>query len=228
MCVDGRPTAWADGHGTWIDWRCAAEAPYTISATPSPATAELSSLNFFASSASPNSLRPVPSTTGKIISRSSSTRPSATSAAASCCEPCTIRSPSVSSRSRGEVAVGDDGRVRPLRVLQRRGHDVLRHRVEAVGELALAARPRVREALVGPPPEQQRRRSERLLGLELVALVATVELERPRPAHEVVVPARRLHDAVERDELSHHDPAHLHLLSALLDILNIHVYQPTR
>ena len=21
MCVDGRPTAWADGHGTWIEWR---------------------------------------------------------------------------------------------------------------------------------------------------------------------------------------------------------------
>jgi len=21
MCVDGRPLAWADGHGTWIEWR---------------------------------------------------------------------------------------------------------------------------------------------------------------------------------------------------------------
>lgn len=23
LCVDGRPTAWTDGHGTWIDWRTA-------------------------------------------------------------------------------------------------------------------------------------------------------------------------------------------------------------
>ena len=21
LCVDGQPTAWTDGHGTWIDWR---------------------------------------------------------------------------------------------------------------------------------------------------------------------------------------------------------------
>jgi len=21
LCVDGKPTAWTDGHGTWIDWR---------------------------------------------------------------------------------------------------------------------------------------------------------------------------------------------------------------
>jgi hypothetical protein len=21
MCFDGQPTAWTDGHGTWIDWR---------------------------------------------------------------------------------------------------------------------------------------------------------------------------------------------------------------
>lgn len=21
LCVDGRPTAWTDGHGTWIEWR---------------------------------------------------------------------------------------------------------------------------------------------------------------------------------------------------------------
>ncbi len=25
MCVDGQPTAWTDGHGTWIDWRTAPE-----------------------------------------------------------------------------------------------------------------------------------------------------------------------------------------------------------
>lgn len=24
MCVDGRPVAWTDGHGTWIDWRAGA------------------------------------------------------------------------------------------------------------------------------------------------------------------------------------------------------------
>jgi hypothetical protein len=21
LCVNGTPTAWTDGHGTWIDWR---------------------------------------------------------------------------------------------------------------------------------------------------------------------------------------------------------------
>jgi hypothetical protein len=21
LCIDGTPTAWTDGHGTWIDWR---------------------------------------------------------------------------------------------------------------------------------------------------------------------------------------------------------------
>src|SRR3954453_10858414 len=100
-------------------------------------------------------------------------------------------------------------------VRQCRGDDVLRHRVELVGELAIAVRPGSREALVSTSTEQQGRRAHRLVDLELVALVTAVEVERPRPADEVVVAARRLHDSVERYELGDDDAAHGGLLSAI-------------
>jgi hypothetical protein len=99
-------------------------------------------------------------------------------------------------------------RVRPLRVLQRRGHDVLRHLVELVGELALARRPGFGEALVGLPAEQQRGGVHRLVELELVAVLAALELERPTAVLVVLGAARVLDDAVDRDELGDHDLAH--------------------
>jgi hypothetical protein len=76
---------------------------------------------------------------------------------------------------------GDHGRVGPLRVAQRRRHDVLLHGVELVGELPVALGPGRGEALVGAPAEQQRGGAHRLVQLELVALVTTVDLEGPPP-----------------------------------------------
>src|SRR4029079_5395394 len=56
----------------------------------------------------------------------------------------------------------EHGGVAPLRALERRRDDVLRHRVELVGELAVAGRPRRGEALVGVPTEEQRLGAHRL------------------------------------------------------------------
>jgi hypothetical protein len=78
-----------------------------------------------------------------------------------------------------EVVAGDHRRVRPLGVGERGGDDVFRHRVELVGELAVALRPGGREALVRHASEQERLRGHRLVDLELVAGVAAVERERP-------------------------------------------------
>jgi hypothetical protein len=112
----------------------------------------------------------------------------------------------------GQVAL-EHRRVVPLRVLQGRGDDVLRHLVEPVRELAVARRPRLGEPLVGPAAEQQRVRGHRLVELELVPLVAASDLEGPAAVLEVLRPARILHDPVERDELGHNDLPHGSLLS---------------
>src|SRR3954447_8320636 len=106
----------------------------------------------------------------------------------------------------GRVTAVEDRRVVPLRVLERRRDDELRHRVELVGELALALRPGAREALIGAPAEQQGVGLPRLVELELVAVVTTVELEGPAGVLEVRLASGRLHHAVERYELRHDDP----------------------
>jgi hypothetical protein len=107
--------------------------------------------------------------------------------------------------SRGVAAV-EDSRVVPLRVVERRGDDELRHRVELVGELPLALRPGTGEALIGAPSDQQGVGLLRLLQLELVAIVTALELEAPARVLEIRLTARRLHHAVERYELRHNDP----------------------
>src|SRR5207244_4207711 len=104
--------------------------------------------------------------------------------------------------------------VGPLGVLQGGGHDVLRHVVELVRELALAGWPGLREALVGLAAEQQCLGLERLVELELVAVLAAVELEAPASVPEVLCSAGVLDHAVQRDELGHDDPSHPVLLVA--------------
>src|SRR5215213_4970349 len=104
------------------------------------------------------------------------------------------------------VAAVEDRRVVPLRVLERRRDDELRHRVELVGELALALRPGAGEALIGSQPYQQGVGLPRLVQLELIPVVSAVELEGPTRVLESRLAPRRLHDAVERYELRHHDP----------------------
>ena len=49
----------------------------------------------------------------------------------------------------------------------------------------------------------------RLVELELVALLAAIDLEAPASVLVVLASARRLDDAVQRDELGYDDPSHL-------------------
>src|ERR671921_65488 len=104
------------------------------------------------------------------------------------------------------VAAVEDRRVVPLWVLERCRDDELRHRVELVGELALALRPSAGETLIGSQPNQQGVGLSRLVQLELIPVVSAVELEGPTRVLESRLAPRRLHDAVERYELRHHDP----------------------
>src|SRR5215216_346586 len=104
------------------------------------------------------------------------------------------------------VAAVEDCRVVPLRVLERRRDDELRHRVELVGELALTLGPGAGEALIGSQPYQQGVGLPRLVQLEPIPVVSAVELEGPIRVLESWLAPRRLHDAVERYELRHHDP----------------------
>jgi len=78
----------------------------------------------------------------------------------------------------GEIAA-EHGRVVPLGVRQRRRDDVLGHAVELVGELTIPRRPGLGEALIGHPAQQQRLGLQGLVELELVSLVATIDLETP-------------------------------------------------
>src|SRR5215204_1959262 len=121
--------------------------------------------------------------------------------------------------ARDVVEAPQDRRVLPGRLLERRGDHVLRHRVEPLGEggrglvvSLLPLGPRRREALVGDAAEQHHLGVVRLLRLDLV-LALVRELERPRGVFVVLLAARRLHDAVHRNELGDDDPAHRSLLS---------------
>ena len=90
----------------------------------------------------------------------------------------------------------------PLRVLQRRRDDVLRHRVDLVGDgVAGARRPDRREAVVGAPAHQQRVAGQGQIRLDLAeALVAGTAERRPQ--------VRPLDDAVEGDVGRVDDLAH--------------------
>src|SRR4051794_660865 len=181
-------------------------------ATPAPTVFDSTSCSGFFDVVSPKSRLPVPSTTGKTIRCSSSTRSCSSNACASCALPCTYTSPLASSRTfahLGDELAREHRRVVPFGVTKRRRHDVLRHVVELVGEVAGARGPGFGKALVCDAAEQQRLRLVQLVDLELVALVAAVDLEGPAAVLVVLGAARILHHAVERHELRHHDPAHL-------------------
>ena len=49
----------------------------------------------------------------------------------------------------------------------------------------------------------------RLVELELVALLAAIDLEAPASVLEVLASTRGLHDTVQRHELGYDDPSHL-------------------
>ena len=110
----------------------------------------------------------------------------------------------------GQVAAEHD-RVVPGRLAERGRDDVLAHPVHLVGESGLVGPlgPGRREALVRHPAEQHRVGLHHLVELELVALVAALELERPAAVREVLGSARILHHAVERHELRYNDASHV-------------------
>src|SRR5207237_969618 len=58
-------------------------------------------------------------------------------------------------------------------------------------------------------PQQQGLGTEGLVELEFVALLSSIDLERPTCMLVALTSARGLHDAVERDELTDHDPSHV-------------------
>src|SRR3954449_12848580 len=197
-------------------------------ATPSPTIRDSLSRSVFLSSLAPNSRLPEPSTTGKTISRSSSRRWPArrpwtswgragpgdqpVDELGAAVDDDVAVALLVHARDRGGQVAAEHGRVRPRRVAQRRGDDVLRHRVEALGELALALGPRLREALVRPPAEEHGLAAHGLVDLELRAVVAARDLEAPAAVPEILAAAGVLDHAVERYELGRDDAGHAVLL----------------
>src|SRR3954470_22325721 len=123
------------------------------------------------SGCSSNAFLPVPRITGKTIRLIWSTRSLSMSAWTSLWLPGTCSSPSNSPLSLRTSSVASPlSRTVvfvPLRVFERRRDDELRHRVELVGERALALRPSPSEALIGPPAYEQPVGLHRLVQLEL-------------------------------------------------------------
>ncbi len=117
-------------------------------------------------------------------------------------------------RDLGAEVAFQDGRVLPFGRRKSRRNDIFRHGVELVRELAVARWPRCGEPLVGLAPEEERVGRKSLVELELVAFVSTGDFEAPTSVPEVLAPARVLHNAVQRGELGHDDPAHRFLLFA--------------
>src|SRR5438270_4981941 len=99
---------------------------------------------------------------------------------------------------------------RGLVVGQRRGDDVLAHGVHLLGVALLVgpARPCLGEPLVGHPPQQEGVAGDQLVELELVSLVAAVELEGPPAVLGALRPAGVIHHSVQRNELRHHELCH--------------------
>ena len=164
-------------------------------------------------SLSPNRRRPVPSTTGKTIRCSSSTRSCSSSSWTSRRLPGTWMIPSISS-----LSFDASSAALPLRtvVLFHSGPRGSRTRrtwafvLNLSANSPLAIGPGAGEALVGDAPDQEHVALHRLVELELVAVVSAIELEAPTGVLELFA-ARRLHHAVERHELGHHQLAHLAL-----------------
>ena len=123
----------------------------------------------------------------------------------------------------------DQVRVLPLeRLRQGRGDDVLRHRVDLLGELPLALRPGAGEAFVGHPAEQVRLRLERLVEFELGLLGAHV-IAHPSRVGMGGLAARRLGHPVEGDELGDHQSGHRlgPSLGTERDVLDVESRQPS-
>src|SRR6266540_669406 len=106
--------------------------------------------------------------------------------------------------------VPDHGRVVPLGLVQRGRHDVLGHAVHLLAELAGVGhgRPGGGEPLVGHASQEEGVGRQRLVELELGAIVPLLELEGPASVLEGLRSTRVLHHAVQAHELRHDDLAH--------------------
>src|SRR5438876_10122278 len=101
-------------------------------------------------------------------------------------------------------------RVVPGGILQSRGHDVLGHFVQPVGQFAAPGWPPRGEELVGSPTEQLGLGTQRLVEQELGRLFATplTDTTDPAAAPEALSTGRVLDDPVERDVLADDDLSH--------------------
>src|SRR5919202_919310 len=160
--------------------------------TPSPTTFDSFSLRLRRSGFSSKTFLPVPRITGKTIRLIWSTRSLSISSCTSRWLPGTCSSPSNSSFSLRTWAVAS-----PLSRTV-----VLFHS----GSLSVVEMTNFGIALNLSANSPSRFGLPRLIQLELIPIVSAVELEGPTRVLESRLAPRRLHDAVERYELRHHDP----------------------
>jgi hypothetical protein len=88
-------------------------------------------------------------------------------------------------------------RVVPVGIFEGRGHDVLGHAVQPVGQLATPGWPPSGQPLVAPPTQQQRLCTQRLVERELAELWAVLDQADPAAAAEALVAGRVLDDSVK-------------------------------
>src|SRR5262249_2584711 len=169
----------------------------------------------FLSLGPPKRRSPAPSTTGKIFSRSSSTRSCSISTCTSWKLAGTTMSPVGSCFSLQppvhHVAV-EYRRIVPGGIFEGRGHDVLGHAVQPVRQFAAAGRPPCGEPFVAPPAKQQGRGAQGLVERELVELWAVLDQADPAADPETFVTGRVLDHPVECDVVAHYDLSHFVLL----------------
>ena len=182
--------------------------------TPSPTVFASARRSRLVALVSAKSRLPAPTITGSTCRWSASTRSCSIASARAARLPCRRRRrvALLELRHLFDHVTAEHGRVVPPRVLEGRGDDVFRHRVELVGELPLEAWPDGGEAVVGDAAEQQCIRRHRLVQLELLTLRPSRERVCPADPLEVLRTARRLHHAVDGDVLGYDDPSHFFLL----------------
>src|SRR6266542_1507456 len=165
----------------------------------------------FLSLVSPKRRSPAPSTTGKIFSRSSSTRSCSISVRTSWKLAGTTISPlsscfsfetasTASPLSTVELFQSGSSRVEDTTYLGRL--------FKPVRQLATPGWPPRGEPLVAPPTQQQGLGAQGLVERELVEFWAVLDQADPAADPEALVTGRVLDDSVERDVLADHDLSH--------------------
>src|SRR5215468_7656574 len=165
---------------------------------PSPMVWVLRRRMGFLSLVSPKRRTPVPSTTGKIFSRSSSTRSCSISVYMSWMLPGTTMSPSICCFSAG-TSVSTS----PLSTV----------------ELFQAGWPPRSKPLIAPPTQQERFLAKRLVEGELAKLWVVADQADPAAVPEAFVTGRVLDDSVERNVFAHDDLSHSGITTSLQSLV---------